>query len=46
MIYDNVVACDEAERLVSEAKSRLKQDNDNVLFGLGVLSVVIEEIKR
>ena len=46
MIYDNIVACEEAERLFSEAKGKLKQENDNVLFGFGVLTVATEEIKK
>jgi hypothetical protein len=46
MIYDNLVACEEAERLAEEAKARLKQENDNVIFGVGVLGVVAEEVRK
>ena len=46
MIHDNLAACEEAEKLDAEARARLRQENDNVLFGLGVLTVVIEEIRK
>jgi hypothetical protein len=40
MIADNVVVCDEAERLISSAKTRLRQENDNVIFAIGVMNVI------
>ena len=46
MIYDNIVACDEAEKIGNQAKSALKQENDNVIFGLGVMNVALEEIRK
>ena len=46
MIYDNLVVSEEAERLNAEARSKLQQENDNVVFGFGILSVIMEEIKK
>jgi hypothetical protein len=42
MIWDNLVACEAAEKLASMAELNFKQENDNVLFGLGVIKVVVE----
>lgn len=46
MIWDNIVVCDEAERLITTASSRLRQENDNVIFGVGIMKVILEEIKK
>jgi hypothetical protein len=45
MIHDNLTAADEFERLM-KAACLLKRENDNVLFGLGVLAVVQEEVRK
>lgn len=42
MIYDNIVLCEEAEKLYAVATKTLKQENDNALFGMSILAVVIE----
>ena len=41
MIYDNLTVAEEAERLNAEARSKLKQENDNVVFGFGIMSVIM-----
>lgn len=46
MIWDNIVVCDEAERLITTASSRLRQENDNVIFAVGIMKVILEEIKK
>lgn len=40
MILDNVVICDEVDRLIGEARRNLKEENDNTIFGLGVFAVI------
>lgn len=45
MIYDNVVAIEEIERVMAAAAG-LNRENDNVNFGLGVLAVVMEDVQR
>jgi hypothetical protein len=39
MIYDNLVAIGEIDRLM-ERTHALKSENDNVMFGMGVLGVI------
>jgi hypothetical protein len=45
MIYDNVVAIEEIERVMASSGG-LNRENDNVNFGLGVLGVVMEDVQR
>jgi hypothetical protein len=40
MIYDNIVAIEEIERLMGTT-GNLNKENDNVAFGMGILSVVM-----
>lgn len=45
MIYDNVVAIEEIERIMGTVGT-LNMENDNVNFGLGVLKVIMEDVQR
>jgi hypothetical protein len=45
MIYDNIVAIEQIDRLMG-ATGSLNRENDNVSFGLGVLAVVMEDVQR
>ncbi len=46
MIFDNLVIMDEAEKLMGSKGNQLKNENDNVMFGLGVLSVIMQDIQK
>ena len=46
MIMDNLVAIDEIERLMSTRPGTLNSENDNVMFGLGMLKAVAEDTRR
>jgi hypothetical protein len=39
LVYDNLVAIDEIQRLLGLTNA-LKKENDNVVFGMGVLNVI------
>ena len=45
MIQDNLTIIEEIERL-EKASRGLKQENDNCMFAMGVLGVVIEEVGK
>ena len=46
MIYDNLVAIEEIERLMATRPGSLNSDNDNAMFGLGILNSVAEDTRR
>lgn len=46
MIYDNLVGAEELERVIAEAKSKIKQEYDNSAFGLTIMGIIGEEAKK
>lgn len=45
MIYDNIVAIEEIERVMGTV-GKLNHENDNTNYGLGVLKVIMEDVQR
>jgi hypothetical protein len=46
MIYDNLVVIEEIEKLMATRVPQLNADNDNVMFGQGILAVVLQEVAK
>ena len=45
MIFDNIASIEEIERLMTTT-GNLNRENDNVAFGLGILSAIMEDVQK